>query len=78
MWCGVVLDQEALTEALLELPAVAAAHADRYARFVERNCGLEDGRASERVLAAVFPAEAGDGARPGERARRRPERESRR
>ncbi len=49
-----VLDQEALTEALLDLPAVAAAHADRYARFVERYCPLEDGCASERVLAAIW------------------------
>jgi CDP-glycerol glycerophosphotransferase len=51
----VVLDQEALTAALLDLPGVAAAHADRYARFVERWCALEDGAASERVLAAVWP-----------------------
>ncbi|GAB7189440.1 hypothetical protein NUM3379_01460 [Kineococcus sp. NUM-3379] len=52
----VVLEQEALTGALLDLPAVAAAHAERYARFAGRFCALEDGRASERVLAAVWPA----------------------
>jgi CDP-glycerol glycerophosphotransferase len=52
----VVLDQEALTAALLDLPAVAAAHADRYARFVARYCALEDGRASARVVAAVWPS----------------------
>ncbi|GAB4080853.1 CDP-glycerol glycerophosphotransferase family protein [Modestobacter muralis] len=51
----VVLDQEALTEALLDLPAVAAAHADDQARFVARWCALEDGHASERVVAAVWP-----------------------
>jgi CDP-glycerol glycerophosphotransferase len=52
----IVLDQEALTDALLDLPAVAAAHADRYARFVARYCALEDGRASARVVAAVWPS----------------------
>jgi len=51
----VVLDQGALTSALLDLPAVAAAYAHRHARFVERWCAVEDGRASERVLAAVWP-----------------------
>jgi CDP-glycerol glycerophosphotransferase len=52
----VVLDQDALADALLDLPALAAAHADRYARFVDRWCALEDGHASERVLAAIRPA----------------------
>jgi len=51
----VLLDQGALTGALLDLPAVAAAHADDHARFVARWCALEDGHASERVLAAVWP-----------------------
>ena len=51
----VLLEQGALTEALLDLPAVAAAHAERHARFVQRYCPLEDGRASERVLAALWP-----------------------
>lgn len=51
----VVLDQEALTRALLDLSAVAAAHVGQYARFVERYCSLEDGHASNRVLAAVWP-----------------------
>jgi CDP-glycerol glycerophosphotransferase len=50
----VLLDQDALTAALLDLPAVAAAQAGRYARFVERFCALEDGRASERVLDALL------------------------
>ncbi|MFQ1002061.1 CDP-glycerol glycerophosphotransferase family protein [Modestobacter sp. SSW1-42] len=52
----VVRDQAALTEALLDLPAVAAAHADDHARFVARWCAQEDGHASDRVLAAVWPA----------------------
>ena len=41
---------EELTEALRDLPAVAAAHADRYARFRERFCHLEDGHATDRVV----------------------------
>ncbi|GAA4737793.1 hypothetical protein GCM10025783_05340 [Amnibacterium soli] len=51
----VVLEQEALADALRDLPALAAAEAERYARFVERWCALEDGRASERVLDALRP-----------------------
>jgi CDP-glycerol glycerophosphotransferase len=51
----VLLDQEQLTQALLDLPAVAAAHADDRARFVQRWCALEDGHASERVVEAVWP-----------------------
>jgi CDP-glycerol glycerophosphotransferase len=41
-------------EALRELAGVERHHADGYARFVERFCSLEDGRASERVVDAVF------------------------
>ncbi|NAZ87323.1 CDP-glycerol glycerophosphotransferase family protein [Kineococcus indalonis] len=51
----VLLEQEELAEALRDLPAVAAAHAQRYARFARRYCALEDGRAGERVLDAVWP-----------------------
>jgi CDP-glycerol glycerophosphotransferase len=40
---------EALLEALADLPAVAAAHAERYADFRGTFCSLEDGQASERV-----------------------------
>jgi CDP-glycerol glycerophosphotransferase len=36
--------------ALRDLPAVTERHADRYARFRERFCHLDDGRATERVL----------------------------
>jgi CDP-glycerol glycerophosphotransferase len=39
-----------LLDALSDLPAVAAAHAERYADFRETFCRLEDGRASERVV----------------------------
>jgi CDP-glycerol glycerophosphotransferase len=41
-------------DALRDLDAVAGAHADSYARFAERFCGLEDGHAAERVVDAVF------------------------
>ena len=51
----VVVDQEALTGVLLDLPAVAAEHADAHARFVARWCPQEDGHAGERVIAAVWP-----------------------
>jgi CDP-glycerol glycerophosphotransferase len=40
---------EALLEALADLPALAAAHAERYTDFRGTFCSLEDGRASERV-----------------------------
>jgi CDP-glycerol glycerophosphotransferase len=48
-------DQEALAAALADLPAVAAEHAERHRRFRERYCPLDDGRATERVLAALLP-----------------------
>jgi CDP-glycerol glycerophosphotransferase len=41
-------------EALQELDDVTRRYADPYAHFVERYCYLEDGRASERVIDAVF------------------------
>jgi CDP-glycerol glycerophosphotransferase len=37
-------------DALADLPAVAAAHLQRYEAFREQFCHLEDGRASERVV----------------------------
>jgi CDP-glycerol glycerophosphotransferase len=40
---------EALLDALADLPAVAAENADRYAVFRETFCSLEDGQASARV-----------------------------
>jgi CDP-glycerol glycerophosphotransferase len=44
----------AVIAALADLDAVVAASAERYAAFRERYCHLDDGRASERVLDAVF------------------------
>jgi CDP-glycerol glycerophosphotransferase len=40
---------EALLDALADLPALTDAYAERYAEFRETFCSLEDGRASERV-----------------------------
>lgn len=42
--------------ALDDLEAVRAAHAERYAAFVERFCPLDDGGAAARVVDAVFAA----------------------
>ena len=44
-----VATNEELLDALADLPAVAAAHGERYAEFRETFCSLEDGGASERV-----------------------------
>ncbi len=43
-----------LLDALQDLPAVSARHADRYAHFRDTFCELEDGRATERVLDRVL------------------------
>ena len=51
----VVTTTPALIEAIASLGRVEAAHAGRYARFRERFCHLEDGRATERVLARILP-----------------------
>ena len=52
---GPLLDTtDELVDALRELPSQAEAYADRYARFRERFCHLEDGRATERVLARLL------------------------
>jgi CDP-glycerol glycerophosphotransferase len=45
---------EEVLDALLHLDAVAARHAQAYARFRERFCHLEDGHAAERVLDRLF------------------------
>jgi CDP-glycerol glycerophosphotransferase len=50
-----VATASALAEALRAVDEVARAHAGAYAAFRERFCSLEDGRASDRVIAAVFP-----------------------
>jgi CDP-glycerol glycerophosphotransferase len=52
---GPLLDTtQDVLDALRDLDAVTERYADSYARFRERFCSLEDGRASERVLQAVF------------------------
>ena len=53
----VVQDQAVLADVLAELPALRVAWAERYAAFRERFCSLEDGRATERVVEALWPAE---------------------
>jgi CDP-glycerol glycerophosphotransferase len=45
-----VLDPEALAQALLALPATTTADAERYAAFRRRWCSLDDGYAADRVL----------------------------
>jgi CDP-glycerol glycerophosphotransferase len=42
--------QDDLADALLDLPGVSRSYADRYERFRERFCHLEDGHAGQRVL----------------------------
>jgi CDP-glycerol glycerophosphotransferase len=52
---GPILSEEAeLLEALRDLDAVTTAHAGAYEAFRARFCHLDDGRASARVLEAVF------------------------
>jgi CDP-glycerol glycerophosphotransferase len=45
-------------DALEQLDEVRRRHASAYDAFRDRFCGLEDGRASERVIAAVFDGSA--------------------
>jgi CDP-glycerol glycerophosphotransferase len=42
--------QDDLADALLDLPGVSGSYADKYQRFRERFCHLEDGHAGQRVL----------------------------
>ncbi|SNS56568.1 CDP-glycerol:poly(glycerophosphate) glycerophosphotransferase [Geodermatophilus saharensis] len=44
-----------LVDAIADLDAVTAAHAERYRRFRETYTALEDGHATERVLDLFFP-----------------------
>ncbi|SDC57846.1 CDP-glycerol:poly(glycerophosphate) glycerophosphotransferase [Geodermatophilus telluris] len=44
-----------LLDAIADLDAVSAAHAERYARFRETFTSLEDGHATDRVLDLFFP-----------------------
>ncbi|WP_409332575.1 CDP-glycerol glycerophosphotransferase family protein [Trujillonella humicola] len=48
---------EELVAALADLDAVMADGAERYARFRDTFCSLEDGHATERVLDLLFPAD---------------------
>jgi CDP-glycerol glycerophosphotransferase len=45
-----ILEPEALAQALLELPATTTVDDERYAAFRERWCTLDDGHATDRVL----------------------------
>jgi CDP-glycerol glycerophosphotransferase len=57
-----------LLDALGDLDAVTAEHRDRYARFQETFCALEDGHATDRVLDLLFPpGEDAAGPTPTER-----------
>ncbi|MGK5169128.1 CDP-glycerol glycerophosphotransferase family protein [Geodermatophilus sp. CPCC 205761] len=47
-----------LVDALADLDSVSARYAERYARFRETFCHLEDGAATERVLDLIVPASA--------------------
>jgi CDP-glycerol glycerophosphotransferase (TagB/SpsB family) len=47
-----------LVDAIADVDALAAATADRYARFQETFTHLEDGAATQRVLALLFPSGA--------------------
>jgi CDP-glycerol glycerophosphotransferase (TagB/SpsB family) len=46
-----------LVEAIADVDAVAAEHADRYARFRSTFTHLEDGAATQRVLDLLFPSD---------------------
>ena len=51
---SLILEPEALAQALLALPATTATDAARYAAFRRRWCSLDDGHATDRVLDAVL------------------------
>ncbi|GAB3301691.1 hypothetical protein GCM10027451_05160 [Geodermatophilus aquaeductus] len=53
-----------LVDAVADLDAVAAAHADRYRSFRETYTSLEDGHATDRVLDLFFPPGGPAGADP--------------
>jgi CDP-glycerol glycerophosphotransferase (TagB/SpsB family) len=44
-----------LVDAIADVDAIAAEHAERYARFRDTFCHLEDGHAAARVLDLLFP-----------------------
>jgi CDP-glycerol glycerophosphotransferase len=45
-------------DAIADIDTVAAEHAERYARFRETFCALEDGHATDRVLDLVLPSDS--------------------
>jgi CDP-glycerol glycerophosphotransferase len=51
----VVRTSEELLEAIADKDVVAAASADRYARFRDTFCPLDDGHATDRVIDLLFP-----------------------
>ena len=51
---ALVLEPEALAQALLALPETRTADAERYAAFRRRWCALDDGHATDRVLDALL------------------------
>ena len=55
-----------VVDALRDLDAVVARHRAAYQAFTERFCHLDDGRASARVVEAVFGADAGEADPPWE------------
>jgi CDP-glycerol glycerophosphotransferase len=50
----IVTDLAGLHEAISDVDGAAKSAEARYARFVERYCGLDDGKASARVVDAIF------------------------
>lgn len=51
----VLRTQDELAVALADLPHVVESSTDRYARFRQRYCPLDDGHATERVLDRIWP-----------------------
>ena len=51
----VLRDQQQLTESLLDLSGLHSHYRQRYKDFTERYCHLDDGHASERVIAQLWP-----------------------
>jgi CDP-glycerol glycerophosphotransferase len=60
-----------LIDAISRVDAVAAEHRAAYARFRETFCHLEDGGATDRVLARIFPTDHQEGGGPAPSAARR-------
>jgi CDP-glycerol glycerophosphotransferase (TagB/SpsB family) len=52
---------EELISAIADIDTVAAEHAERYARFRQTFCHLEDGAATQRVLDLILPGAAASG-----------------